>query len=165
MWKSRAGRSLGIPVVMGRGGRMPFGSGLWGQRQGTSQEGQARPSIPGSSTIHCGHFHWGLSSQDEPHLCVIFDGALGAVCGSLTHTQPVTVLVCRLCFAFSPLPQRCSPSAESIPAALNSGYLLLGSRAGIINAKLIQAGAGPCFGETPQPENGPVIKAVTICLT
>lgn len=99
------------------------------------------------------------------HICVIFDGALGAVCGSLTHTQPVTVLVCHLCFAFSSLPQHCSPSAESIPAALTSGYLLLGSRAGIINAKLIQAGAGPCFGETPQPENGPVIKAVTICLT
>lgn len=41
---------------------------------------------------------------------------------------------------------------------------VLGSRAGI-NAKLMQAGAEPCFGKTPQPENGPVIKAVKICLT
>lgn len=41
---------------------------------------------------------------------------------------------------------------------------LLGSRAGI-NAKLMQAGAGSCFGKTPQPENGPVIKAAKICLT
>lgn len=41
---------------------------------------------------------------------------------------------------------------------------LLGSRAGI-NAKLMQAGPGSCFGKTPQPENGPVIKAVKICLT
>lgn len=47
------------------------------RREPSSTTHPARPSVPDSFTIHCDHFHCGLSSQGEPTLCIILDGVLG----------------------------------------------------------------------------------------